>query len=124
PKEAIGKRVNVLWASQSYTIIGVVRGFHFRDLHIPIAPYVFQLHSNANQDRYTDYNYLIVHTRLANVSSLLNSIGKTWHTLNPNEPFEYSFLDEDFQKNYASDDHLFSIVTFFTVVAILISCLG
>jgi putative ABC transport system permease protein len=124
PQDAIGRRVNVLWASQTYVIIGVVRDFHFRDLHIAIAPYAFLLHSDTIHNNYTDYNYLIVHARTNNVSSLLKSIAKNWHKLNPNEPFEYSFLDEGFQKNYASDDRLFSIVTFFTVVAILISCLG
>ena len=124
PQDAVGGRVNVLWASQTYIIIGVVRGFHFRDLHTAIAPYAFLLHSDTIHNNYTDYNYLIVHARAANVSSLLKSIDKSWHKLNPNEPFEYSFLDEDFQKNYDGDDRLFSIVTFFTLVAILISCLG
>ena len=44
--------------------------------------------------------------------------------LNPNEPFEYSFLDEDFQKNYEAENRLAAIVGYFTVIAILISCLG
>ena len=48
----------------------------------------------------------------------------SWHQLNPNEPFEYSFLDEDFQKNYEAENRLSAIVGYFTVIAILISCLG
>ena len=44
--------------------------------------------------------------------------------MNPNEPFEYSFLDEDFQKNYEAENRLSAIVGYFTVIAILISCLG
>ena len=55
---------------------------------------------------------------------LLKSIRASWHKLNPNEPFEYSFLDQDFQKNYEAENRLSSIVSYFTIIAILISCLG
>jgi len=70
------------------------------------------------------YNYLIVHSKAKDVSSLLKYINASWHKLNPNEPFEYSFLDEEFQKNYEAENRLSAIVGYFTIVAILISCLG
>ena len=120
PQEAIGGKVNFDWRGQTYTwtIIGVVKDFHFQDLHVPIAPYAFQLNNQPN------YNYLIVHAKASDISSLLKSIQASWHKLNPNEPFEYSFLDEDFQKNYEAENRLASIVGYFTIIAILISCLG
>jgi putative ABC transport system permease protein len=49
---------------------------------------------------------------------------KSWHKLNPGEPFEYSFLDDDFQKNYLAENRLSSIVSYFTLIAIIICCLG
>jgi putative ABC transport system permease protein len=58
------------------------------------------------------------------MNMLLASLEKTWHKLNPNEPFEYSFLDDDFQKNYLAENQLASIVSYFTLVAIIICCLG
>jgi putative ABC transport system permease protein len=67
---------------------------------------------------------MLVNAKAGNISTLLNSIGKTWRTLNPNEPFEYSFLDEDFQRNYVAEDRRAAMVAFFTTIAILISCLG
>jgi putative ABC transport system permease protein len=120
PQEAVGSKLYFDWRGQNYvwTIIGVVKDFHFKDLHVPIEPYGFQL-NNVPQ-----YNYLIVHSKAADVSSLLKSINASWHKLNPNEPFEYSFLDEDFQKNYEAENRLTAIVGYFTVIAILISCLG
>jgi putative ABC transport system permease protein len=120
PQEAIGKKVYFDWRGEniSWTIIGVVKDFHFQDLHVAIAPYAFQLNNQPN------YNYLIVHSKAADISSLLKSIQVSWHNLNPNEPFEYSFLDQDFQKNYEAEDRLSSIVGYFTIIAILISCLG
>jgi putative ABC transport system permease protein len=120
PQEAVGGKVSFDWRGQTYswTIIGVVKDFHFQDLHIAILPYAFQLNNQPQ------YNYIIVHAKAADISSLLKSINASWHKLNPNEPFEYSFLDEDFQKNYEAENRLSAIVGYFTVIAILISCLG
>jgi putative ABC transport system permease protein len=120
PQEAIGRNVHFDWrdGTHSYTIVGVVKDFHFQDLHVPIEPYGFYL----NNQPY--YNYLMVHARAANLSGLLRSIESSWHKLNPNEPFEYSFLDADFQKNYQAENRLSAIVGYFTLIAILISCLG
>src|SRR5688500_594855 len=120
PKEAIGKKLYFDWREESYEfhVVGVVKDFHFQDLHVPIAPYAFFLNNQPL------YNYFVVHAKAGKVSALLNNIGKTWSNLNPNEPFEYSFLDEDFQKNYATESRRAAMVGFFTTIAILISCLG
>ncbi|TMI71617.1 MAG: FtsX-like permease family protein [Bacteroidetes bacterium] len=120
PEKAVGHNVHFDWRGETYTftIVGVVKDFHFQDLHVPIEPYCFQL----NNQPY--YNYLIVHAKAADVSPLLKSIETSWHKFDPSEPFEYSFLDEDFQKNYRAENRLSSIVGYFTVIAILISCLG
>jgi len=119
-QKAIGRKVTLDWRGQSYswTIIGVVKDFHFKDLHVAIEPYAFQLNNQPN------YNYLIVHAKTADLSLLLKNIQTSWHKLNRNEPFEYSFLDKDFQKNYEAENRLSAIVAYFTVIAILISCLG
>jgi putative ABC transport system permease protein len=58
------------------------------------------------------------------MKAALANIGTAWKELNPNEPFEYSFLDEDFQKNYEAEERLAAIIRYFTIVAIFISCLG
>lgn len=120
PNEVIGKKLYFDFREQSfeYHVVGVVKDFHFQDLHVPIAPYAFFLNNQPV------YSYLVVHAKAGNVSKLLNSIGNTWNRLNPAEPFEYSFLDEDFQKNYATEDRRAAMVGFFTTIAILISCLG
>jgi putative ABC transport system permease protein len=120
PDDAIGKKLYFDWRGQSfeYHVVGIVQDFHFQDLHVPIAPYAFLLNNQPF------YNYLVVHAKTGNLFTLLNSIRKTWGSLNPNEPFEYSFLDEDFQKNYATEDRHAAMVGFFTTIAILISCLG
>ena len=55
---------------------------------------------------------------------LFSIIGASWHKLNANEPFEYTFLDQEFQKNYTAESRLSAIVGYFTAIAIIISCLG
>ena len=120
PQEAVGKIVKVDWRGETYRweIIGVVKDFHFKDLHEPVQPYGFQLNN------YPQYNYLIAHARTTNMLTTLKGIESSWHKLNPNEPFEYSFMDQDFYKNYEAEERLASIVGYFTIVAILICCLG
>jgi putative ABC transport system permease protein len=119
-KDAIGKNVWIDWQGESYRwqIVGVVKDFHFKDLHSEIEPYGFQLNNRPN------FNYMFAHAKTGDLKELLASMGTAWSKLNPNEPFEYNFLDEDFQKNYEADQRLAAIVRNFTVIAILISCLG
>ncbi len=120
PEAAVNQKLHFTIEDSTYNfnIIGVVKDFHYEDLHLPIGPYAFQLNKTPS------YNYMIVHVKSANLDGALQSIKNTWHNLNPNEPFDYSFLDKDFQKNYSAEIRLAAIVTYFTIIAILISCLG
>ena len=119
-EDAIGKFALVDWQGTTYRneIIGVTKDFHFQDLHEPIEPYGFQL-NNVPQ-----FNYMLAHAKGGDMQATIKSIEAAWHKLNPNEPFDYSFLDQDFQKNYQAENRLASIVSYFTIIAILISCLG
>ncbi|HQW92203.1 MAG TPA: ABC transporter permease [Ferruginibacter sp.] len=120
-QDAVNKKVYFDYQGQQYgfEIVGVLKDFHFEDLHLPITPYGYQLSSSHNQ-----FNYMVVHAKPGDMGSLLKTLETTWHSLNPQEPFEYSFLDDDFQKNYEAETRLSSIVSYFTLIAILICCLG
>jgi putative ABC transport system permease protein len=120
PEDAIGKNIAASrgGAELLFTIIGVVRDFHFKDLHNTIESYGFFLNRTPN------YNYLVAHVRGNNLKAALHDMSASWTKMNPNEPFEYSFLDQDFQKNYGAEERLASIISYFTIVAIFISCLG
>ena len=120
-QKAIGENIHydLLGKKYDFLIIGVVKDFHYEDLHSPVTPYGFELTGDKNS-----FNYLIVHAKAGNMSPVLNLIENAWHKYDPNDPFEYTFLDEQFQKNYIADNRLADIVGYFTVIAILISCLG
>ncbi|MPR34789.1 ABC transporter permease [Salmonirosea aquatica] len=104
--------------SRTFEIVGVVKDFHFADLHQVIEPYAFLLEPG------NDYNYLIAHVNTADASKVLPFIESKWKALVPDEPFRYSFLNEDFQKNYDADARTARIVNVFTLISIIISCLG
>lgn len=99
-------------------IVGVVKDFHFADMHQVIEPYAFFLQGNNN------YNYLIAHVNTKDLSTVLPFIESKWKTLSRDEPFSYTFLNEDFAKNYAADARTGRIVNAFTIISIFISCLG
>ncbi|PUZ24642.1 putative ABC transport system permease protein [Chitinophaga costaii] len=120
-EKAIGQRLQ--WDAPGvppavYQIIGVVRDFHFEDLHHAIQPYGFL------RGREQDFNYLIVHVPAGRVDKTLAWVNQQWRSVLPNEPFEYSFLDQDFQRNYRAEQQTAAIVSTFTGISIFISCLG
>lgn len=119
-KTVEGKNVKFDWQGQTYTfqVIGIVKDFHFQGLHSTIEPYGFQLNNVPI------FNYLVARISPNNISATLKSMETVWNKLNPNEPFEYSFLDADFGKTFDAENKLLSIVGCFTIMAILISCLG
>jgi putative ABC transport system permease protein len=119
-KNAIGTKLNFDWQGQthSFEVIGVLKDFHFEALHQPIVPFAFLLNTAP------DFNYVIVHVNEKNVSAGIAHLEKQWKTIRPDEPFEFSFLQEDFLRNYEADKRTSSIVNYFTVISILISCLG
>jgi len=120
PEDAVGKNIAATRNGSEvlFPIIGVVKDFHFEGLQSKIQAYGFLLSKRP------DYSYLMTHIKGSNIKSALAGIAATWSKLNPNEPFEYSFLDQDFQKNYIAEERLAAIIRYFTIVAILISCLG
>ena len=122
PQDAIGKFLAFESNGEQlrFTIIGVVRNFHFKDLHETIEPFAFRFYNDAD----AGFNYMIVRSGTGNMKQSLSLLEKTWKKLNPNEPFEYSFLDQDFQKNYEAESRQASLINYFTIIAIIISCLG
>jgi putative ABC transport system permease protein len=120
-EDAPGKRiaselVNVHYPMQ---IIGVVRDFNFESLHNAIKPFGF-----TNSMFVTKYNFVIANVKTNDYSALLINMEKSWKKVIPNSPFNYSFLDQDFQRNYEKEQLTSRIVIYFTIIAILIACLG
>jgi putative ABC transport system permease protein len=97
-------------------IIGVVKDFNFNSLRENITPVIFSLSENRGS--------LAVRINTANTTGLLAQIKNKWHTISPNQQINYSFMDEDFDAIYRTEQRMGSIFIAFTSMAILIACLG
>ncbi|TDX01165.1 ABC transporter permease [Dinghuibacter silviterrae] len=118
PATCIGKGFHNANSKEILRIVGVMKDFHFEDLHVPIMSVAFFVNSAPR------YNYIIAHVNASNMGSVIAAAKAFWRTSDPNEPFEYSFLDGEFQKHYEEDNRLAALVGYATGIAIFISCLG
>ena len=116
---APGKRI-LDGNDRTWEIVGVMKDFNFGTLHKDVESFMVWI--NHKQDGL--WANLTVHTATANYKELLSRIESVWNKDVPGVPFEYSFLDEQVQKQYASDISMSRIINAFTIMTICISCLG
>jgi len=119
PLKAVG---NHLHDSQSreVEIVGVMKDFNFWSLHKDVEGFLVWINNKHNGY----WPNVIAHTTTANYKSLISKIETIWQKDVPGVPFTYSFLDEEVQKQYETDISLSRIINSFTIMAIVISCLG
>jgi putative ABC transport system permease protein len=118
PENAIGKEIS--YGGVNGKVIGVVNDFHFESLHQNIIPLLMRMPSFAN----SNYSKLSIKIDGAHVQSAINTLEQTWKKYRPEAPFEYTFLDDKFQKLYNSEQQQGTLFTIFSFIAIFIACLG
>jgi putative ABC transport system permease protein len=69
-------------------------------------------------------SYLILDTNTGDYADLIALLERAWKKINSDSPFAYSFLDQDFQKNYEKETLTLTLIRYFTLIAIVIACLG
>jgi len=99
-------------------IKGVVKDFNFYSLHEKVGGFVIILRPNRIN------KYLHIKYKTNNISSLIKEIENVWKEIHPDYPFEYFFLDEEMDKKYNSDITFGKVVSSFSLIAIIISCIG
>jgi putative ABC transport system permease protein len=99
-----------------YHIVGVVKDFNFNSLRENITPVVFSLNESRGS--------LGVRINTANTSGLIAQVKAKWHSLAPNQQLDYSFMDEDFENTYRTEQRMGNLFIVFTTMAIVIACLG
>ncbi|SHG56964.1 ABC transporter permease [Flagellimonas flava] len=99
------------------TIIGVVEDFHFKSLHDKVEPLFLTMMPQAVKK-------IMVRIEAGKEEQAIAEIQQLYKTFNPSLPFEYEFLDKDFQELYNSEQRVATLSKYFAGLAILISCLG
>lgn len=97
--------------------IGVVRDFHYQSLHHEIAPLVLQLNRRVRDQ-------FIVRVRPDNLTTTLAGLESTWQQFVPERPFEYYFLDAEFEQLYQTDRRTATLFSAFAGLSLIIACLG
>ncbi|MEE9443598.1 MAG: ABC transporter permease [candidate division Zixibacteria bacterium] len=105
-----------MWGDEG-KIIGVIEDFHFRPLQTTIQPLVLLLRPN-------DVNILYTRIQSGNIPASIDFIKTTWEKINPDYPFEYQFLDQQFNVSYRSIERIGKLIGIFSSLAIFIGCLG
>lgn len=117
-KEPIGKRVTYPGDTSSFylEVVGVVKDFNQKSLYNPIEPLLFYYGPNSN----------VIQVKLTGgeIAPTLAKVEKAWKKYFPQLPFEYKFLDADYNSQYAADQKRGKIFAAFSVLTILITSLG
>lgn len=115
-KNPIGQ--SVTWGRAKGRIIGVVKDFHFQSLHTPIRPMITYL-----SDRYKQGN-IIVRVEAGKTTEAIAQLEVLCKKINPEYPFTYYFTDEEYAKQYRSEQVVSTLSSLFAFLAIFISSLG
>ena len=118
-KDSIGKKVIQTFGGSRnyYTVIGVIKDFHFSSLKNAIQPMNLFLSLDSNR-------YISVNIQTQDMPGTLAFIEETWNKTYPNYPIEYFFLDSVFERRYRSEERLQNLFGYFSTLAIFIACLG
>jgi ABC-type antimicrobial peptide transport system permease subunit len=96
-------------------IIGVVKDFHIQSLHYKIGPLIMQTGSSNN---------FYIKMKPNKIISTVESVKKTYKSFDPGLPIDFHFLDDDYDNLYRTEQRMGKIFSYFSFLAIIISCLG
>jgi putative ABC transport system permease protein len=98
-------------------VVGVVKDFNFSSLHEPIGPLLIFLGRDFSRD-------FMIRISGNNMQYTLANLEAVWKQRIPDRPFNYHFLDDDYNKLYQADERTSLLFTVAAILAILLACLG
>ncbi|HET9277346.1 MAG TPA: FtsX-like permease family protein, partial [Flavitalea sp.] len=124
PEKAIGQRLHwKKWNPDTLNpvkmgkVIGVVQDFHYKSLHEKVTASVIQIYPGVNFK-------IAVKLKTADISNTISFINNVWNRFSPGYPLDYNFMDETYGKMYRSEQKLASLLWIFTIMAIVVGCMG
>ena len=120
PDRMIGEKLYFDWQGKKYTfqVIGVMEDYNQTSLKDPVIPVMFEIDSAKN------YNFMIASVTPSGFSESIAAIENIWKSQVSDAPFEYTFLDDNLQQQYNEDRRISKIITYFSVIAMIICSLG
>lgn len=117
PNDILGKDFG--YGGRRGKILGVFNDFHFESLHQKIVPLILFVPRNFN-----NYNAITVKISGNNIQPAIAHIEKVWKKFLPEAPYQYTFLDDNFERLYQAEERQRAVFTTFACLAIFIACLG
>jgi len=114
PEQAVGKTITKYYPG---TVKGVIKDINFSSLHQPIGPMMLFLDTVWT-------NYYFVKVSGNNIPATIASMQKLWKVRVPTMPFEYRFLDDDYNSLYKTEQKTSAVFSTFSTLAILLACMG
>lgn len=118
-KDPVGKTLSTM--GRSFTVIGVVKDFHYKSLHSVVEPIAL---FNLNLGLPWQERFISVRISSENISETIDFIAGQWKTFSSDKPFDYSFLDDDYNKLYHNEERTGKVFRIFSAIAIFIASLG
>jgi len=115
-KDPIGKWISA-WRKKGQ-IIGVLKDYHTGSMHEKIRPVILDV------KEYEYFGVIMVRTEPGKTNEALASLENVCKDINPNYPFAYQFVDQEYEKLYQNEKLIAKLTNVSAVLAILISCLG
>ena len=117
-EDPLSENIDIQFIVEGAPVVGVVRDFHFQSLHHPVRPLL--LYAKPEHPLL----YFFVRIAPGNVTQTLARLENAWRQINPDVAFDYSFLDEEIARYYEAEKRWSRIVTYASILAIFIACLG
>ncbi|HVZ95552.1 MAG TPA: ABC transporter permease, partial [Chitinophagaceae bacterium] len=118
-KDPVGQVLNFWYDNQKkYTVIGVVKDYHYQPLNQEIGPQVFTMKKNNN------YGMVYIKIKPNTAAASLRVIQTTFKKLFPLSPYSYTFKNEENLKSYEAEAKWKQIMLFGAILTIFISCIG
>lgn len=121
PEEAVGQKLVVGPEENVDSIIGVIRDFHFQGLETVIGPLVLEYPAPS---RWSSLEMITLNVNPVALKKILSFAEETWGRLFPGRPFEYFFLDEDFNRLYMTEEIRSRIFGVFALLGLFVASLG
>lgn len=122
-KDPIGQYLNYPGGhGEQYKVIGVVKDFNTESLHAEIASFALFHHSSKTYR--SNSAYALISLQSSNAPKVVHQCSAIWKRFVNDTPFDYSFLDKNFEALYRSEEKMGALFTLFTLLALIIACLG
>jgi putative ABC transport system permease protein len=115
--QAVGKKVKFFHAEKDGQVVGVVKDFNFSSLHNEVSPLLI------GKTR-KECGYLYLKVKGENLRETMAYIKEKWEVYDPNNPYEFFFLDQRFNEQYKEDEIQHKLVSNLSYICIFISLLG